>query len=244
VCQGAPNVKDYLPDPDAAINIADYKSIADLAQYLKKISADEKLYAKHLAWKKKPFSSQFLYRLNHGLDPYCNLCDHMAENGLQSLGDSVPSKVPTARRFVRAIGNGDRAEMIQVLHDAPDVLDAPDELNGGQHPIHIAAQSGHTSMAELLLSLGADVNGLDLFGKTPCHISCEKGDYKTAMVFIRYGAQFDLKDSRNDSARQNCRSWDGRNDIGQRSFKDLLAFHKINGSTAVGTRVEANGARR
>eukprot|EP01133_Synstelium_polycarpum_P000189 gene189-227_t len=47
---GAPNVRDYLPDPDAIISIADFATIEDLVTYIKRVATDETLRYKHLKW--------------------------------------------------------------------------------------------------------------------------------------------------------------------------------------------------
>ncbi|KAG0145535.1 hypothetical protein CROQUDRAFT_658454 [Cronartium quercuum f. sp. fusiforme G11] len=45
----------FLPAPNAAINVRDYKTIEDLVNEIKNISTDEERFNKMLSWKDKPF---------------------------------------------------------------------------------------------------------------------------------------------------------------------------------------------
>lgn len=54
------SVYDYLPDRMAVINARDFNTTAALADYLKALLADEKLYQRHLEWKNRAFPEKFI----------------------------------------------------------------------------------------------------------------------------------------------------------------------------------------
>lgn len=95
---GAPNVRDFLPHPDSALLIDDFDSIDALVDYVKRASADEHLYAKHMAWKNTQLSYQFMNRVaTKPMDSiFCRTCDMIATkygNGIGPIsggkGDSL-----------------------------------------------------------------------------------------------------------------------------------------------------------
>ncbi|KAL8859744.1 MAG: hypothetical protein Q9178_003859 [Gyalolechia marmorata] len=70
---------------------------------------------------------------------------------------------------------------------------APQEenlLSGGvwRHPIHTAAQSGHTRIIQLLLQSGCDVSLKDGTGRTPLHISAAEGHTGAVRLLMRHGS--------------------------------------------------------
>lgn len=56
---GAPDIKRFVPDPSAIIDVADFASTDDLITYLNHLLEDEEAYLTHFEWKKKEFSSDF-----------------------------------------------------------------------------------------------------------------------------------------------------------------------------------------
>jgi hypothetical protein len=59
VYRGAPNVREFLPASDAAILVDDFESPRALADHLAALAADDAAYARHLAWKQRPFAPRF-----------------------------------------------------------------------------------------------------------------------------------------------------------------------------------------
>ena len=59
---GAPDVADFAPDPRSYINVEDYGSIQELAEYLAYLDRNDTAYAELLAWKHKPLSHEFVKR--------------------------------------------------------------------------------------------------------------------------------------------------------------------------------------
>ncbi|RYE84752.1 MAG: hypothetical protein EOO65_01725, partial [Methanosarcinales archaeon] len=77
---GAPNVRDYLPHPNASILIEDFPSIAAAADYVKRVNADERLWNFHQSWRKSPenWAPGFRYILRHSADQWlCSFCDRV-----------------------------------------------------------------------------------------------------------------------------------------------------------------------
>lgn len=73
---GAPNVREYLPHPDAAILVNDFKDSKELSMYLLQIAQSERLVRKHTDWRRKPLVHEFasmLHRSKH--TKVCEICD-------------------------------------------------------------------------------------------------------------------------------------------------------------------------
>lgn len=63
---GAPDVKQWLPHPDAAILVSDFDSVLDAARYAKEVMLNESLWRKHTDWKDQPFSLKFQHLVRTG----------------------------------------------------------------------------------------------------------------------------------------------------------------------------------
>ncbi|KAN0015009.1 hypothetical protein ACTFIU_001330 [Dictyostelium citrinum] len=79
---GAPNIKEFLPDPYSIINVRDFQSVNDLVNYLKMVENDESLRLKHLQWISrikwsKQFQNVYDESLNN-LDLLCSICSKIA----------------------------------------------------------------------------------------------------------------------------------------------------------------------
>ncbi len=63
---GAPNVRDYLPHPDAAVVVSDFKDIGVFSRgtrYLTKIAKSETLVRKHTYWGRTKLALNFVAML-------------------------------------------------------------------------------------------------------------------------------------------------------------------------------------
>ncbi len=84
---GAPNVNDFLPDPDAIIRVSDFKSIEALTEYLHFLTTSDTAYEKHMQWRHRPLPQHFLDHFNTApVQAPCTLCDLIAKNKAQMLG--------------------------------------------------------------------------------------------------------------------------------------------------------------
>lgn len=76
VYYGAQNVRDFLPHPDAAILVNDFKDIQDLSRYLLQISQNERLVRKHTDWRRKKLAHHFAAMLRRSKHTkVCEICD-------------------------------------------------------------------------------------------------------------------------------------------------------------------------
>eukprot|EP01133_Synstelium_polycarpum_P003778 gene3778-4357_t len=80
---GAPNVRDFLPDPDAAILIEDFKTVNDLANYMIEVANNETLRYKHLKWITDPdrFTKWKAYNDSKkaSTDIFCKICRNIKQ---------------------------------------------------------------------------------------------------------------------------------------------------------------------
>lgn len=89
IYRGAPNVRDFMPADDAIIDVSDFGSPRELADYLRQLDADPEAYAKHLRWKQDGYSDRFKALLDLGsIDPQQRMavklahgCDHSCRCG-------------------------------------------------------------------------------------------------------------------------------------------------------------------
>ena len=73
---GAPNIVDFAPGNHCYINISDFSSMKELADYLLALDNDDERYGKYLEWKKEPFKDEFLLTAKIVLlHPYVRLCN-------------------------------------------------------------------------------------------------------------------------------------------------------------------------
>jgi hypothetical protein len=59
VYMGAPNVERLAPSPESYIDVRDFPDPRALADHLLRLAGDEAAYARHLAWKQRPFEPGF-----------------------------------------------------------------------------------------------------------------------------------------------------------------------------------------
>lgn len=78
IYMGAPNIEDLIPGDNCYINVRDYKSPKELADYLKRCFQDNDEYMKYHEWRKKPFRKNFIEKIevqNIHIDPLVRLCN-------------------------------------------------------------------------------------------------------------------------------------------------------------------------
>jgi hypothetical protein len=73
---GAPNIKDFAPGEHCFINVNDFASVKDLADYLVELDNDPVKYAAYHNWKNEPFRKDFVQKLNVvSKHTFLRLCD-------------------------------------------------------------------------------------------------------------------------------------------------------------------------
>jgi len=75
----------------------------------------------------------------------------------------------------------------------------------GYTPLHIAANSGHLKVLDLLLHNGADVNCLSINNSTPLHLAMSGGHIDCVLLLLAYGADGSLVDDQAKTAFQTTK---------------------------------------
>ena len=72
---GAPNINDFAPGENCFINVKNYKTPQELAEYIKVLERDDALYGQYFEWKKKPYGMGYrkLMAMEHE-HPFVRLC--------------------------------------------------------------------------------------------------------------------------------------------------------------------------
>ncbi len=131
-------------------------------------------------------------KLQLAVDKWQNETDMGAtEQSLFAIEDLLAAE-DTARRLLQAAQDNDLAAA-KLLLAAGAVIN--DKGVVGAAPLHVAAESGHAAMAELLLSQGADVNLTDdMRGETPLHHAASAGQAVVAELLLLHSADVHAKD--------------------------------------------------
>jgi hypothetical protein len=78
---GAKNILDFAPNEKAVINVADFNTVKELADYLIYLNGNDTAYEEHLAWKydRSTWSDRYLQTINLGRqDGHCRLAMYLA----------------------------------------------------------------------------------------------------------------------------------------------------------------------
>jgi hypothetical protein len=71
---GAPDVKAWLPAPEAAIDLGAYASVAEAMAYVRRVGRDPSLWERHTAWRRGRLGLRFLHLLRNSLpNLLCNM---------------------------------------------------------------------------------------------------------------------------------------------------------------------------
>jgi ankyrin repeat protein len=112
---------------------------------------------------------------------------------LENKADVNAGKGETAINLAADLGN---KQMIELLLDhGAGVNDVHSHYADKYAPLHLAAEHGYRSVAELLLARKADVNIRTKTGLTPLHIASEKGFKAFAELLLANGADLAARDS-------------------------------------------------
>lgn len=84
--------------------------------------------------------------------------------------------------------NCDNCKSIDSSHDITAINDK------GQSLLTFASFLGRTEIVEFLISVGAEVNSSDYYGKTPLHYTCHKGFQDVLLILINCKAEVNVKD--------------------------------------------------
>lgn len=121
--------------------------------------------------------------------------------------------------FHEACGVGDTAEVARHLKADPKLATSWNDF--GWTPLHLAAFSGSSETARLLLERGADVNlrAKTKFRNTPLQAALLPGQYETAKLLLEHGADPNVRQSKGFTPLQEAAL------LGRRDLVDLLLAH-------------------
>ena len=80
-------------------------------------------------------------------------------------------------------------DAINILLKYKATIDMKDRAGTGRTPLHWAIQDGHTDIAKLLISSGANVNDKDSEGFNPLLLACSEGHLETVRLLVKHGAK-------------------------------------------------------
>jgi uncharacterized protein len=97
-----------------------------------------------------------------------------------------------------AIRAGQTSDVRKLIEQNPELANQSDER--GFTPLIMAAYMGQKEIAELLLEMGADIDGLDAVGSSALMGVSFKGDIEIASMLIEKGANIHVENQRGETA--------------------------------------------
>ena len=103
----------------------------------------------------------------------------------------------SAVELFAAVAEGDLETVDALLEEQPDLVTAvvdgdADTPGAGCTPLHLAAQSHHTAIAQRLVAAGIDVDARNAEGRTALHDAIEHGAMELAEWLVDQGAEIDV----------------------------------------------------
>jgi GR25 family glycosyltransferase involved in LPS biosynthesis len=157
-----------LPSPDAAIFLEDFSDYAAAASYIRNLMRSAKAWEKHVQWKNRVFSDNFMFLLHHSFATLaCDLCDKYSVGEtdprhafLQNMDPCVLDLL--SQHNIPDISTGDSAlgfDAVFVVHYTPLVQRRQDILNTvknqfGIEPVFVEAFDREALTAEHLACIG------------------------------------------------------------------------------------------
>jgi ankyrin repeat protein len=99
-----------------------------------------------------------------------------------------------AQEIFEAVKANDLGKVKALLEKDASLLRVKD--SNGSTPLHSASMTGAVAVAEILVSMGADINAQDGRGYTSLHYACQFNAEPIAVLLIEKGASIDLKENR------------------------------------------------
>ena len=90
---------------------------------------------------------------------------------------------------------GNTTELRRRLQAGEDVNQTVD----GSTPLHAAAMSASSDVADVLLQAGADVHAVSDYGYTPLHYACDSTNLPVVQTLLSHGADVNAVDTRGDT---------------------------------------------
>lgn len=113
------------------------------------------------------------------------------------VGEKRPPTDAEIDQFFAAAENGNLETLKNLLSKRAkwELLRARDREGMDATPLHWAASSGHTDIAEFLISEGADLTAMSAYGETPLHWAARERRFKVAELLIAKGADVNARNN-------------------------------------------------
>jgi cytohesin len=110
-----------------------------------------------------------------------------------------------------AVKTGDLEKVKTLLESNPQLVFSND--SDGLTPLHLAAVKGYRTVAELLLSHGAEVNAKNKDGFTPLHVAAFEGHKDVVKMLLANKAEVNARDSIGSGTPFHYASLRGQKDV-------------------------------
>ncbi len=124
-----------------------------------------------------------------GLSPVLTLLAVAVFFPIRAVAQEPPSD--SRRQIIEAMDRKDAVAVCNLATAHPELFDAKAE--NGWTPLHCAAGVGNRDLAELLLTIGADVNAKDKGGVTPLHVAVYNRHRDVTELLLAKGAKVNTK---------------------------------------------------
>jgi ankyrin repeat protein len=113
-------------------------------------------------------------------DVHADVADYLLENGAQ-------------HNIFTAVAMGDVAAIRKLAEVSRDVMDKPMAIwEARRRPLHLAVRRKQREAVEVLLDLGAEIDGRDLEGLTPLDYAALEGDKESVDILLARNAKIGL----------------------------------------------------
>ena len=161
------------------------------------------LYYRCMKWDECPWCDPDAFpaiHIPHRPEDFALSPDDVARDASRCVASAEASMSTADRRdfdvLYAAVEKGDALAVGQNLEHCPDV----NETAPNSHTLlSIAANEGHTEVAVLLLSRGADASPRIRSGDTPLHIVAYRGHTRIADLLLHHGAEVDARGQGGDT---------------------------------------------
>ncbi|MDY0008862.1 MAG: ankyrin repeat domain-containing protein [Bdellovibrionales bacterium] len=153
--------------------------------------------------------------------------DVLSAEALFEAGLDIDRADDEGRRPMHEAAFAGQLEMVQFLHGAGAILDAPIHPFG-YTALYYAVQQGHIDVASYLLEQGARIDVTErLSGQSLLHTSAARGDMAMAGILIAAGIDVLAEDTRGQTARDHAAR--GNHKELERCLLKVMQHHAVYG---------------